>query len=373
MTLASAVQRDGSWDVARTIAAHDLVTTSEHVRSVAPRNWTELLTVLCEHRCCGVALHAADTGVLDLNRAQYLELLEHHETQLALDLSIERLVLVAFDALSTANIDARLLKGASTSRRFYDDPSLRSFGDADILVPRHEFRRAISIFEDLGYSRATQPPRQWFNSYVKGACLATKQGLELDLHQMLAPGPYGFVIGTNVIFERAADHVDIGPVSVPCLPAAMSFVHACVHVTLGDPYPRLTSLRDVIATLRSGVHAEEVAELVEAWNVATVVARALSLVDSVLGWRLRGAVAERYWSYRPTRRDMWRLSAYQGDGARSVRQYAAGLWELPSLRDKIAYAAALAVPNREYVRARATSRPRRVRQAASLAMKWRPR
>ncbi len=376
MTVASPTRQCDSWDAARAIARVDFGSCdrNEGTEPVTPRDgeWAELLTVLATQRLSGVALLAADNGVLELTAEQYDQLFEQHEMQLALDLRVERLVLAAFEALSTAGIGALLLKGPSMARRFYDDPSLRSFGDADILVRRHDFRRAVDTLEDLGCSRRTTPPRPWFDRYVKAACFTTDDGLELDLHQLLAPGPYGFIIDTDGLFDAEPDAVRIGHVSIPCLPAPPAFVHACAHAALGDPYPRLASLRDIVAVLRAEPSDVAVAELVAAWQLEPVIARSLSLVERVLGCRPRSPIAARYRYCELSRRDRWRMSAYESDRSRFARQSAAAFWELPSIRDKVAYAAALAFPRDDYVRARATTYPRRLRDAASLALKWRP-
>ncbi len=361
-----------TWNTARVIASHDLVGDSE-VISTAETNWPRLLTLLSQQRLCGLALSAVDARVFKLAGKQYDELLDQHEMQLALDLQIERLVLACFGQLENLGIDARLLKGPATSHRFYADPALRSFGDADILVRRADFRAAIDAITRIGLSRRREPPRAWFDRYVKAACLVRHDGLEVDVHQMLTPGPYGIIIEPDTLFRTPADRVLIGRRSVACLDPVMAFVHACVHAALGDPSPRFVSLRDVVTILQLGLDATELRQLVSEWQLEPVVARALSLAESVLGIRVEHSVIEGYRSYQPSRRDQWRLSSYDSGASRFDRQSAATFWELRSFRDRAEYAVALALPARTYLRARDSTYSERLRRSMSLARSWRPK
>ncbi len=361
------------WNVARVIASCDLSPDAKPITRPASSEWAHLLSLMSEQRLCGVALRAVESGILDLSERQYDELIFQHEMQLALDLRIERLVLACFDRLSQSGIDARLLKGPAISHRFYDDPALRSFGDADILVPRADFRVALDVIATIGFSRKTQLPRTWFDRYVKAACLIATDGLEVDVHQMVTPGPYGVTIEPDDLFREPPDHVMIGRHSIACLRPEMAFVHACVHAALGDPSPRLVSLRDVVAIQRGGLDEEAVRERVRTWQLEAVVARALRLAESILDVRAEGLIADHYRSYRPSRRDKWRLSCYDARGSRFPRQSAATLWELASLKDKAAYALALALPDRSYLRARGSTYSQRVRYSVTLTRASRPK
>jgi hypothetical protein len=359
--------------IARVVASHGLAPPPAAPYAITPGAWNDLLTILRMQRLCGLAVQATEDGVLALTPEQADELLEHHEMQLGIDLRVEQLVLAALSALTTAGIDARLLKGPATAHRFYADPSLRSFGDADILVPRPDFRAAIAVFEQRGFTRKSPPPRPWFDRYVKAACLLTADGMQLDLHQRLADGPYGVTGGTDALFRDRPDYVTIGTTPVPCLSPPIAFIHACIHAALGDPSPRYVSLRDVAQILRSDLAVSEVTSRVAAWQLDAVVARALGLVERWLGHRCDGPIAARYREYQPSPRDRWRLTPYLSTGPRFEQQTAAAFWALPSLNDKVAYAAALAFPSRRYLRARGMTYRGRVHRAATSARAGRPR
>ena len=58
---------------------------------------------------------------------------------------------VAGQALTEAGIPFALLKGADLGRRFYPERLLRPMADIDLLVPKHQFSRAISALRIRGF------------------------------------------------------------------------------------------------------------------------------------------------------------------------------------------------------------------------------
>ena len=88
----------------------------------------------------------------------------------------------------------------------YADPALRSFGDVDILVGGADFDAAVGALAALGFRRRFVEPRPGFDArFSKGACLERADGLEIDLHRTLAPGPFGMLLGlTDLVGRRAA-------------------------------------------------------------------------------------------------------------------------------------------------------------------------
>jgi hypothetical protein len=104
-----------------------------------------------------------------------------------------------------------------------------------------------------------------------------------------------------------------------------------------------------------------------------VLQRAVDLVDRELGIRLEGLLAEWARHYRQTRFDRWALRSYSSTHRSYGGQVAVSLWAMPSLRERVAYASALAFPTRDYVLARERGYGRRVRRSVGLVHEWRPR
>jgi hypothetical protein len=153
----------------------------------------------------------------------------------------------------------------------------------------------------------------------------------------------------------------------------LAFVHACFHAALGDNPPRLVPLRDIAELLSVGVDADQVIDLVSAVKCETVIQRAIDLLEAELGVRLEGRIPDWARAHEPSRFDRWALRTYSRSHRSYGGQVAVSLWVMPTLRDRVAYASALAFPSRNYVRARERGYARRVRHGVQLVSQWRPR
>jgi Uncharacterised nucleotidyltransferase len=97
----------------------------------------------------------------------------------------------AIEALHAEGIRAVLLKGPVTAQWLYSDQAPRSYTDVDLLVPPHEFPRAVETLEEIGYRNYAEardtfegahavPLRLEEPSGADGSQLPA--GLSIDLH-----------------------------------------------------------------------------------------------------------------------------------------------------------------------------------------------
>jgi hypothetical protein len=343
------------------------------IGAIAAPDWPAAIAGITAQRLTGQAVAAAADGALALAADQLDELLDRHEEQLAIDLRIERMLLECDTVLRREGIPARVLKGPAAAR-FYDAPELRSFGDGDVLVRGADMQAALDVLATFGMRRRFAAPRARFDTrFVKAVSLRTDEGLELDLHRALTPGPYGVLFDAEQIFATPPDHVVVGDRMLPCLDPQLAFAHACAHAALGDDEPRLVPLRDVVELLRRGLDTPPLIRLFERFRSVAVAHRVVQLVERVLGVRLDDPFAQWARSYRPTRADHRLLRAYRGGPGRYAAQTAATFWVLPTIRDRLAFASALAFPTRGYLDARQTGYSRRLLRGAMLVLRWRPR
>lgn len=358
----------------RTIATTALPTTLDPRVVVEPAHREQLLAGISRERITGHALAAVERGALELSAAETDALYERHEDQLALDLRLERLLVESAAALDAAHIPYRALKGPVLAHTLYRDPVLRSFGDVDILVPGPAFDAAIDALAPFGFHRRFVEPRAGFDSrFSKGACLERADGMELDLHRTLAPGAYGALLARSDLFKRPTQRFSIAGQAITGLDPELGFVHACFHAALGDDPPRLVPLRDVAELIAAGLDTAAVIDLVTAAGCVAVLQRALDLAVAELGVTLPPALAEWARGYGLTRLDRWALRSYAGGRRSYAGQAAVSLWVMPTFRDRVAFASALAFPSRDYVRAREKGYARRVSRSVHLAREWRPR
>ena len=128
---------------------------------------------------------ALERGDLRLSAASSDELWVRHEDQLMLDLRLEQLLVEAAAVLERADIPYRALKGPVLAHTVYADPSFRSFGDVDVLVPDDMFDQAVATLRELGFERRFLEPRRGFDARFSKGCVERGDDLELDLHRTL--------------------------------------------------------------------------------------------------------------------------------------------------------------------------------------------
>jgi len=343
-------------------------------RGCDPAGEEALVAAIARQRITGLAVAATTAGLLALSEAGLDSLLERHETQLALDLCLERELVQAAATFDRAGITYRALKGPLLAHTVYADPSSRSFGDVDLLVASDSFDAAIAALQPLGFERRFLEPRRGFDArFSKGACLERGDGVEIDLHRTLAPGAFGVMFERAGLFTRAPQWIALGGRPVAALDRELAFVHACFHAALGDHPPRLVPLRDIVELYRAGFDTEAVIGLVGGTECEVVVQRAVGLVDRVIGVRLEGHLPEWARAYRPSRFDRWALRGYADDRRSYAGQVAASMWAMRSARERATYALALAFPARDYVRAREHDYAKRLTRGVRLVQDWRPR
>jgi hypothetical protein len=357
----------------RVIASASLSSSRGITASCDRETEQALLAGISRERISGLALAAVHAGDIELSSQGYDELLSRHEHQLALDLRLEQLLILAAGVLERHHVEFRALKGPVLAHTVYATPELRSFGDIDLLVPGAQFDHAIAVLRPLGFERRFVEPRRGFDArFAKGSCLERGDGMELDLHRTLAPGAFGTRLAMIDFFARPARDIEIGGARLPGVDRDLAFLHACVHAALGDFPPRLVPIRDVVQCLDAGVDAEAITRLTTTARCEYVVQRAIELAEEELGAVRDDPITNFARGYRPTRFDRWALRGYTHAGRSYSRQLAPEFCALPSLRERASYAAALAFPKRSYVRAREGGYARRVSRGVRLLLDRRP-
>jgi hypothetical protein len=355
------------------VARFGLPGVADDIGRVGPERWPDVIDGVVRQRLAGHAVRSSGAGALALSSSQFDELMERHEEQLAIDLRLERMLVDCVAALERDGVETRVLKGPAIAHRFYDDPSLRSFGDGDILVRGVDFDTTIETLTEAGFVRRFEAPRRAFDRrFVKAVALLAGDGLELDVHRALTPGPFGVLFDADAIFRAPPDRIELGGRQLCCLTPELAFVQACAHAVLGDPAPRLVSLRDIAELARGHIDTRRAGELFRRFRAEIVAQHAVALVERVLEIALPDEFAQ-WRQYTGTRADRSRLSSYSGNQPRYAAQAAATFWVLPSMRDRLSYASALAFPGRAYLRHHDRSYTRRVGRGAALLVRWRPR
>ncbi len=341
-----------------TVARHGLAGTPDpQLGPVEASCWARLLHEATDQRLTGLLVAMVLDGSLEPTDEQEASLVEAHRGALARDLLVERTVLWAVGCLSAAGVDHRVLKGTATAHLDYDDPGLRSFVDADLLVRSDQWDRAVEALEEGGARRESREPRRgWDRQFAKCVTLTTPDRYEIDLHRTFVFGPLGFTVRLPDLWAGCEEFA-LGGRRVRALDREARWLHACFTAAAADVPARLVSLRDVLQLASDPrLDIARTEALARAWRATAVVRRATSLAAETLGVALPDPVRRWQAGVAVDRSEAAVLRGYTDPGDRYVRLTIGAIRVVPGLRGKAAYAAGLLWPEAGYVDYRYRSR-----------------
>jgi hypothetical protein len=344
------------------VVAWDLDTCAVRLpdHALADTDWAQLRDLSRTQRAEAPLARAIAAGALVVTTSQQDQAYEAHRAAMSLTLLLERDLLALHRRFVAAGVDAIVAKGVATSHLDEPDPAARGFGDVDLLVPASSLADAVAVVEDAGGVRRHAEPRPGFDvRFSKGVSFRFARNCEIDLHRTLAPGPFGLRVDLDELFA-AREPFAIGGTELHALDRGSRFLHACYHAALGDAYPRLTTLRDIVRTAPgTDVECRVVLGRAQRWGSTAVVATAVDHAVAALGWRPPEPLAT--WARvapRPRDQRRW-LAAYAGEGRLAALQAIQGLVAVDGLADRLAYARAIALPAPEAQRTPTRDRARR--------------
>src|SRR2546423_12626410 len=124
--------------------------------------WSEHLTVVSQQRLTGFLIEAANAGALPLTSAQHEALSTVHRAIVRRVLELESVLVEVVSELTGRGIDHRVLKGAALAHTVYAKPTLRLYGDVDVLVRGTQFDDAVLALATMGARRVRAEPRRGF-------------------------------------------------------------------------------------------------------------------------------------------------------------------------------------------------------------------
>jgi Uncharacterised nucleotidyltransferase len=313
----------------------------------------EVLEECEQHRILGFLGEAVRSAALPVTEDQRAAVEFKLQQWYAHGLRVEQLLLETLRVLASAQIPSRVLKGVALARTAYPRPELRVFGDVDLLVPSDSVGRAVGALTEALDARRAQPElRPGFDErFGKEVLLRRGETMELDLHRVFVEGAFGLTIDVDDLFAPPY-RFPLAGYELEALPMPQRLLHAAYAAVLGDWPPRLVALRDVVQlVLRERPNLIDVLLMARAWRCEVVLAQAVTTAWSELAIVERPPIVEWAERYRPGRVDRLLLASHEGP-ARAFTRHLAALVVLPTLRDRGAYARAIAFPQRSYLEAR---------------------
>jgi hypothetical protein len=337
---------------ARAVAAYGLPgTTTELPRGpLADDDWAMLIGMARAQRMSGHLAHAIAGGDLAVTEEQLAEAGDSHLREMSLALLLERALLDVVDLFENLDIPYRVLKGSAVAHLDYADPSLRSFGDIDLLVPSSHFDAAVAGLSAAGHRRRFPEPRPGFDRrFGKGTSFSDAEDTEIDLHRTFVMGPYGLSISLEELWDTSSTFV-LAARTIHALRPEHRFLNACYHAVLGNTPPRLVPLRDVTELLLAGnVDVDEIRRLAASWQAEAVLALAVRYAWDTFA--LADATALSFWAYRyaPEPWERRAIAVYQRPDAGYAARSLAAVRAIRGASNKLAFVRALTFPTREYL------------------------
>jgi hypothetical protein len=309
----------------------------------------------------GHLAHAIARRDLIATEAQLEEAGDSHVREMSLVLMLEHTLLEVVDLFDEHEIPYRVLKGSAVAHLDYADPSLRSFGDIDVLVPSSHFDTAAGVLATAGHRRRFPEPRPGFDRrFSKGTSFSDARFNEIDLHRTFVLGPYGLSIDLEELWTASSSTFVLAGRPIHALAPEHRFLNACYHAVLGNTPPRLVPLRDVAElTLADKVDIDAVRRLAERWQAEAVVALAVRSAWDTLS--LADATALSFWAYRyePEPWERRALSVYQRPETGYAARSFASVRVIHGSTKKLAFLRALTFPRRDYLKGRHRGRTQR--------------
>lgn len=349
--------------VARGVAAHGLAGTMLDFPPgpLDTAEFAELLLQVRMQRLSGLLWLAIVDGALPVTNDQAERAEWLHVQALSGTLLLERLLIQTVDCLESAGVPVRVLKGSAVAHLDYPDPTMRTFGDVDVLVPGEWFDAAVDCLDRQGHTRLHPQPRPGFDRrFSKGTSFRTTDGLEVDLHRTFTMGPFGIRLDLGQLWETSAEFSLAGR-RMEALSQEERLLHACYHAVLGEMRPRLMPLRDVAQiALTHELDLVRWHALIRSSGAEAVVARAVRFAWSEFDIADVLAISAWAHAYRTDPRQAADLAAY-GKGSSYSSKSVATLRALPSMSQRASFLYALLVPTQSYIDQRHNGRLDRLR------------
>jgi hypothetical protein len=361
------VATGGAADVVRAVAAYGLPTAAVLPADPLPETEFDLVLSSCTaERLLGLLGEAVGAGRFPVTEPQWARLEAMLLSWSLHELRVEQAVLRGVAALTESGIASRVLKGVALCRTAYDEVEHRAFGDVDLLVPSGRVHDAVAVLTAaLDAERAQPELRPGFDERF-GKEVLLKYGpdraFEFDLHRVFVDGAFGLTIVTDDLFAPPL-RFPLAGYELEALPMPQRLLSTCYAASLGDWPPRLISLRDVVQlVLREQPNLVDLLMMARAWRCEVVVADAVETAWDTLQVEASSPIVTWARNHTPDRAAEQLLESHHGV-ARSFTRHVTALRVLPTMRDRIAYARAIAFPQRSYLEARGLSERSHVRRA----------
>ncbi len=218
-------------------------------------------------------------------------LLDGHRAQVFSMMRMSAELFRLLEIFGTNDIPAIVVKGPVLAMQAYGDPTLRSYGDLDLLVRQRDIRRATEVLLERGYQAAV-PLSAIDAGKIPGQYLFSKPDAKLmvELHNEFTLRYFPRRLPLEDFFKRRI-LVRLDTHESPALAVEDELVFICIHGTK-HLWERLLWIADVAAlvTRQSGIDWQKAKETAKKVGAERMMHTGLRLAVDVLHARLPDAV-----------------------------------------------------------------------------------
>ena len=205
----------------------------------------DVIALADRHRVQGLLWTAVEDGVVVGDEAQVNAARQAREAALHHCHTSQATAALTIDALRSADIQARVLKGIAIANLDHADPTERMFGDADLLIRRTDYAAALAALTSADFVRVQPAVRGWWEQrFGKAIVFRAPTGGELDLHLAITGGYFGARIDHDELWASTSEPFLLDGVQAHGLDRQGRLLHACCHAVLGGG-SGFRALRDV--------------------------------------------------------------------------------------------------------------------------------
>jgi Uncharacterised nucleotidyltransferase len=267
----------------------DELRLAELARSV---DWSRLLDLAEEHGVVGhLAARLCPRGEELVPEEIRQTLLERHRAQVFSTLRMTAELFQLLNLFASKEVAAVVVKGPALAVQAYGDPSMRSYGDLDLLVRQRDIRNATELLQTASY-RPTVSVGAIDAGKIPGQYLFSKPGdkLLVELHSDFTLRYFPRRLPLEKFFARRI-LICLDAHEIPALSVEDELVYICIHGTKHF-WERLIWIADVAAlvTRQSSIDWPGVRETAKEVGAQRMLHTGLRLASDVLHARLPDSV-----------------------------------------------------------------------------------
>lgn len=213
---------------------------------VEPPEPTRFVTAAVGHRVIGACVQALNDERLILGERDAKALRDAHAVAaLGTALAARELPAVAAAIESATSAPAIVLKGPAISDRLYPDPSLRPYGDLDLLVARESLGDARTALSVIGYEEQVQLRPGWEVAHGHTLDMVRPVGrksVHVEVHWRVSDDRVGEAISHSALVGGAEQVPGVPGAAFPSLPDQLL---VCALHLMSHREKRLAWLEDI--------------------------------------------------------------------------------------------------------------------------------